>query len=83
MITPDSTAEAGAGATGWAVGSHPCMGNMPALVEKPRIMRNTAVSWIGLRASRVRLPPGVKAKVSPWDMNRKKPNRVRNAPPIE
>ena len=35
---PDRTALAGAGATGWAVGSHPCMGNMPAFVPNPTIV---------------------------------------------
>ena len=32
---PDSRAEAGAGATGWALGSQMCRGNMPALAPKP------------------------------------------------
>jgi hypothetical protein len=39
VMTPDSTAEAGAGATGWAAGSQACMGIMPALHPKPTIIR--------------------------------------------
>ena len=32
---PDSRALAGAGATGWALGSQMCSGNMPAFAPKP------------------------------------------------
>ena len=32
---PDSSADAGAGATGWAFGSQMCSGNIPALAPKP------------------------------------------------
>ena len=35
MMMPDSTAEAGAGAAGWAVGSQMCRGKAPALAPKP------------------------------------------------
>ena len=38
----DRRAEAGAGAIGWAVGSHPCIGYIPALVPNPTIPANTA-----------------------------------------
>ena len=39
---PDSRADAGDGATGWAFGSHTCTGNMPALAPKPKRMQNPA-----------------------------------------
>ena len=43
VIIPESTALAGAGATGCAVGSHACIGNIPALTPKPSIItKNTA-----------------------------------------
>ena len=35
VMIPESRAEAGAGAIGWAVGSQPCMGYIPALVPNP------------------------------------------------
>ena len=37
--TPDSSAEAGDGATGCAFGSHTCTGNMPAFAPKPNRMQ--------------------------------------------
>ena len=42
-ITPESTALAGVGAMGWAVGSQPCMGNMPALVPNPIMQMKNAI----------------------------------------
>ena len=43
VSTPDSRAEAGAGATGWALGSQMCRGNIPALAPKPKRMQAPAV----------------------------------------
>ena len=44
--TPDSRALAGAGATGWALGSQMCSGNTPALAAKPKKMHSAAAhSW--------------------------------------
>ena len=40
--TPDSRALAGAGATGWALGSQMCSGNTPALAAKPNRMHRAA-----------------------------------------
>ncbi len=42
-ITPESTALAGVGAMGCAMGSQPCMGNIPALVPKPIMQMNRAI----------------------------------------
>ena len=39
---PDSSALAGAGATGCALGSHTCSGNIPALAPKPNSMQSPA-----------------------------------------
>ncbi len=39
---PDSRADAGAGATGWAFGSQMCSGKAPALAPKPASMRAPA-----------------------------------------
>ena len=39
---PDSSAEAGAGATGCALGSQMCRGNRPALAAKPASVSHTA-----------------------------------------
>ena len=54
-------ADAGAGATGWAVGSQDCMGIMPALAPKPTIIRQYTTSSMG-RCSAARAksmaPPG-------------------------
>ena len=61
VMTPESTADAGAGATGWAVGSQDCMGIMPALAPKPTIIRQYTTSSMG-RCSAARAksmaPPG-------------------------
>ena len=64
VITPESTADAGAGATGCAVGSQPCIGNMPALVPKPRMTRKVMTSrpvWeapaTGVRPPAVKVTP--------------------------
>ena len=49
-MMPDRTADAGAGATGWAVGSQDCSGIMPADVYKrqdPR-QRFLLVSYISV-----------------------------------
>ena len=43
VITPDKRALAGLGATGWAVGSHACNGNTPALAPKPIKPHNKAI----------------------------------------
>ena len=68
VITPESTALAGAGATGWAVGSHACMGNMPAFTPKPTSMANTMArsrfSWPATFAASS-TPPGVKLRLVP------------------
>ena len=62
-MTPESTAEAGAGATGCAVGSQPCIGNMPAFVPKPMMTRNVMSSRpLGALAA-VSTPPGTKVTV--------------------
>ena len=63
VITPDRTAEAGAGATGWAVGSQPCIGNMPALVPKPMMVTRMTISMPScerVMPSVTRLPPSTK-----------------------
>ena len=39
---PESSAEAGAGATGCAFGSQMCRGNMPAFAPKPKRMQPPA-----------------------------------------
>ena len=44
FLSPDSTAEAGAGATGCAVGSHACRGKRPALAPKPAMDRKATQS---------------------------------------
>ena len=43
VSTPESSADAGAGATGWALGSQMCRGNMPALAPKPKRMQPPAI----------------------------------------
>ena len=65
-MMPESTAEAGAGAAGWASGSQPCRGYMPALAPKPTTPRKiTTRSRVSCPAARcaVRLPPGTKSRV--------------------
>ena len=42
VSTPLSSAEAGAGATGWALGSQICTENRPALAAKPNRMHSAA-----------------------------------------
>ena len=55
---PDSSAEAGAGATGWALGSQICSGYRPALAAKP-----TSVSQAATVVTV--LPPSARASFSP------------------
>ncbi len=43
IMTPESRALAGAGATGCARGSHTCTGTMPALTPKPSTIRPAAM----------------------------------------
>ena len=44
VIIPESTALAGEGATGCAVGSQPCKGNIPAFPPKPIIIIKNMIS---------------------------------------
>ncbi len=86
VITPLKTAEAGAGATGWAVGSQPCMGNMPALVPKPtRVtkMMPSSASLEMLRPSVNREPPATKKGEDRLGVRMKMPNRPMVAPATE
>ena len=46
---PESSAEAGAGATGCAFGSQMCSGNMPAFAPKPKRMQMLAAQIVPLR----------------------------------
>ena len=65
---PERTADAGAGATGWAAGSQPCMGNSPAFTPKPSSMRKaTTRSSASCPVTREgsSTPPGVKVSVLP------------------
>ena len=55
---PESSALAGAGATGWALGSQMCSGNMPAFAAKPTRVSHTATV-------RVPLAPWAMAAFSP------------------
>ena len=61
VMTPESTALAGEGATGCAVGSHACMGNMPALTPKPTIITNAMTSVTALGAPES-TPPAAKSE---------------------
>ena len=85
-MMPESTAEAGAGATGWAVGSHPWSGNMPAFVPKPMISSIPAASTV-LRPSpfpaSFSTPPGAKEKEEIFPASRNIPSSAREAPSTE
>ena len=43
IITPDMRADTWLGATGWASGSHTCIGTMPAFEPKPTAARRKQV----------------------------------------
>ena len=86
VMMPERTADAGAGATGWAVGSHACMGIMPALAPKPTIIRKYTFRSRG-RCSAARrgfsAPPPVKRwTVRKWD-RKKYPASAMPAPKTE
>ena len=83
VMTPDKTALAGAGATGWAVGSHPCIGNIPAFVPKPTIIKNTANSMMPGGLASLIMPPGEKYSTLPSALNRKNPKSTIKAPATE
>ena len=76
-MRPLRSAEAGAGAAGWALGSQLCSGNRPALAPKPKIMQNTAASVS------VIVPPAAKDSESQWKYSTTTPNSATNAPPTE
>ena len=85
-IIPDNTADAGAGATGWAVGNQACIGNIPAFTEKPRIIdiahtRSRVSCPCNIAGSSV--PPGVKVKVLVYRHKKKSPNNTIYAPQKE
>ena len=80
-IRPLRSADAGAGAAGWALGSQLCSGNNPALAPKPRIMQNTAASVSGVAS--VIVPPAAKDSESQWKYSTTTPNSATNAPPTE
>ncbi len=86
VIIPESTAEAGEGATGCAVGSHACNGNMPALQPKPiDIRKNTAsiIFSLPLINDISSVPPGIKSVVTQYVFRKKKPIRPSPAPNME
>ena len=66
VMIPESTADAGEGATGCAVGSQACRGNIPALQPKPSAIRkNTTRSRFSCPATIAisSVPPGIKMVV--------------------
>ena len=86
VMMPLSTAEADAGATGWAVGSQPWSGNIPALVPKPSAMisamATTVFSWPAT-FSASRIPPGAKLQEDIYGASWKIPSSTRDAPMTE
>ena len=65
-IIPDRKAEAGASATGCALVSHACSGNIPALTENPAIIKKAANNNIVPLLFKIpfsKIPPAVKASV--------------------
>ena len=81
VMTPDSTAEAGAGAAGWAVGSQMCSGNAPAFAPKP-----TSTSRPPTQSSPRSSAPAAAAamassdKVPSWRYRRNSPVRAASPP---
>ena len=62
---PDSSADAGAGATGCALGSQICSGNMPALAPKPARARPPATySAVRLSSGRAETAAAISANSS-------------------
>ena len=86
VITPLSTALAGAGAMGWAVGSQPCMGNIPALVPKPITVMSSTHRSSGpceATASGESVPPGTNRGVTALAVKKKMPSKPIIAPAME
>ncbi len=77
IMTPLSTAEAGIGAAGWAMGSQTCSGTSPIFSPKPAISSASVGSRQGdvgnaANASRIaRLSPGVAVASSTKPISRK------------
>ena len=62
---PDSSADAGAGATGWALGSQMCSGNIPALAPNPaRARPPAAYSAVRFSSGRAETAAAISAKSS-------------------
>ena len=85
-ITPDKTAEAGAGATGWAVGSQPCSGYMPAFAPKPTTPKKTTIRKsvsCPCTCAISRLPPGTNSRLVEYRERKKMHSSAKNAPATE
>ena len=85
-MMPDRTADAGAGATGWAVGSQDCSGIMPALQPKPIIIKSQTVnSRFSFPAAREKssVPPAENSVVEQYRLRKKNPINARPAPKVE
>ena len=81
VSTPLSSAEAGAGATGWALGSQMCSGNTPALAAKPKKMHSAAAhSWERSATPAQRPGRSAMTRVPVRRYSRNRPIRVTRPP---